>query len=562
MPVSLRYTASGASDPGLHRHVNEDRFHCDPLRGVFFVVDGVGGHAAGERAAEIAREVLSTRLARGIGRAETRLRQAITAANNEILRQASSKLEWNGMTCVLTACVVDDRDIVVGHVGDTRLYKLRQGRIDKLTRDHSPVGEREDEQELSELEAMRHPRRNEVYRDVGSELHAVADSGFVDVFRVPFEPDAALLLCSDGLTDCVTTGVIANVIEDLAGDPESVTQGLINAANRAGGKDNVTVVYVEGAQFVRGEETRELPQRREVATAHATSREAARDGRDLPARGRSRWRLLALVTLLLVTLGLSAYAVRDRLPPVGIAGSPSPGPRQFIVTAASSIGSALNQARPGDEILVEAGEFRERLSLRSGVRVRSRVPRAASIRLPGGATESDVAVEAVDVTAAELSGFRILGDAATPLGTGVLVRNADVTLVDLEVTGAQQAAVEFAGGAGGTLLGSHIHDNPGAGLVIRSSASPRIANTFFRQNGTASHAPGAVFVEPDAQAGFHQNVFEGVPPASLAVPTGGGASTVLRDNVFVPQPAGPIGQGARGRRPSAPPARGQSRGPR
>src|SRR5437764_15398022 len=98
------------------------------------------------------------------------------------------------MACVLTVAVLDDGDVVVGHVGDTRLYKFRNGSLQKITRDHSPVGEREDARELSELEAMRHPRRNEVFRDVGSEPHHADDPDFIDVERMPFEPDAALLL--------------------------------------------------------------------------------------------------------------------------------------------------------------------------------------------------------------------------------------------------------------------------------------------------------------------------------------------------------------------------------
>ena len=97
---------------------------------------------------------------------------------------------------VLTALVLTEGTATIGHVGDTRLYKRRHGRIEKVTRDHSPIGEREDAKALSEFEAMRHPRRNEVYRDVGSEPHSPGDAEFVDVQEIPFEPDAALLLCS------------------------------------------------------------------------------------------------------------------------------------------------------------------------------------------------------------------------------------------------------------------------------------------------------------------------------------------------------------------------------
>ncbi len=130
------------------------------------------------------------------------------------------------MACVLTGRRDRDGRAIVGHVGDTRLYKLRRGRIEKVTRDHSPVGEREDARELSELEAMQHPRRNEVYRDVGSEPHEPGDPDFIDVQEIPFEPDAALLLCSDGLTDLVDSASInADRRGDRAGRPQQVVAG-------------------------------------------------------------------------------------------------------------------------------------------------------------------------------------------------------------------------------------------------------------------------------------------------------------------------------------------------
>src|SRR5207248_2268902 len=142
---------------------------------------------------------------------------------------------------------------VVGHVGDSRLYQIRGGEIRKITHDHSPVGEREDNQELTEAEAMRHPRRNEVFRDVGSEEHAPDDAGFIEVERIPFEPDSALLLCSDGLSDQVPSAGIRRAVERNAGHPEAAVRALIAAANHAGGKDNVTVVLVEGENFTATE---------------------------------------------------------------------------------------------------------------------------------------------------------------------------------------------------------------------------------------------------------------------------------------------------------------------
>src|SRR5918992_1875145 len=242
-------SAAGGTDAGLQREVNEDRYHVDEARGVFVVIDGIGGQAAGGKAADVALAMIRERLERETGPVPDRVREAITIANNEVYRLSSSRPEWDGMACVLTAAVVRDGTATIGHVGDTRLYKVRNGQIEKITRDHSPIGEREDARTLSEFEAMRHPRRNEVYRDVGSERHSPGDAEFVDVQQIPFEPDAALLLCSDGLSDLVDSTAILRTIGDLAGRPQDVARALIESAIAAGGKDNVTVVYVEGNRF-------------------------------------------------------------------------------------------------------------------------------------------------------------------------------------------------------------------------------------------------------------------------------------------------------------------------
>ena len=132
MTTAVRnFRAAGLTDVGAQRVVNEDRFHVDQDRGIFIVVDGVGGQAAGGRAADTALEIIRTRLADGSGASATRVREAIAAANNEIHRQASTRPEWRGMACVLTVAVIQDARAVIGHVGDTRLYKLHAGAIQK-----------------------------------------------------------------------------------------------------------------------------------------------------------------------------------------------------------------------------------------------------------------------------------------------------------------------------------------------------------------------------------------------------------------------------------------------
>src|SRR5690242_1720734 len=149
-----------ASDMGRVRKNNVDAWHIDADRGIFLVVDGIGGQAAGEKAAEIAVERVRARLERQTGTTEQRIREAIAMANNEIFRAARENPDWDGMACVLTLAVLDNGSAVIGHVGDSRLYLIRPGSIRKITHDHSPVGEREDAGEISENDAMRHPRRN------------------------------------------------------------------------------------------------------------------------------------------------------------------------------------------------------------------------------------------------------------------------------------------------------------------------------------------------------------------------------------------------------------------
>jgi serine/threonine protein phosphatase PrpC len=250
MGVVEKWKAGAATDPGRLRSDNQDRDYVDDERGVFLVVDGLGGHAAGDKAADTALEVIPAELARYNGDVRERIRGAIATANNRICDLASENEGWRGMACVLTLAVIEDDKVIVGHVGDSRLYLMWNGALRKLTSDHSPVGEREDRGELSEQEAMQHPRRHEVFRDVGSRRREPDDSEFVEMKEFLFKPDAAILLCSDGLSDLVTSAEMCEIIERYQGDPQKVARDLVDAANSAGGKDNVTAVFVAGGEFL------------------------------------------------------------------------------------------------------------------------------------------------------------------------------------------------------------------------------------------------------------------------------------------------------------------------
>ena len=305
MKTALGWRAGCASDPGLERGINEDRVLVDELRGLFLVVDGLGGHAAGETAAETAVRAIAEQFTTAGADLEQSIRIAIAGANNRIYELARTNELWSGMACVLTLAVVEDEHVSVGHVGDTRLYLFWNGNIRKITPDHSPVGEQEQEGELTEQEAMRHPRRNEVFRDVGSRPHQPDDPNFIEIRRFPFRPDAAMLLCSDGLSDALTSSQIAAVIEQYDGNPDTIAQELIRAANEAGGGDNISVVFVAGPEFL-GSRSSTLAGSR---PRHAVTR-AQKSG--------FSWRWTAMSAFWLLTgivLGMLLWAVLERIAP-------------------------------------------------------------------------------------------------------------------------------------------------------------------------------------------------------------------------------------------------------
>jgi len=503
--VKTGLKCAGASDPGLVRQNNEDAYHLDAERGIFLVVDGIGGQAAGEKAAEIAVERIRARLERQTGSAEQRIREAIAMANNEIVRAAKSRPDWKGMACVLTVAVLENGSVVVGHVGDSRLYKVRRGAIRKLTHDHSPVGEREDHGELTETEAMRHPRRNEVFRDVGSEEHAPEDPDFIEVLRVPFEPDSALLFCSDGLSDQVASEDIRRTAETHAGDPQRAVHELIDAANLAGGKDNVTALIVEGEQFT-------APAVRENRYNHPIW------------AGRAAFFFFGLVIA-----GAAGWFSRPwwQPPPVVIT------PRVLTVGMGgdfATIGEALDTARPGDTVEVRAGEYREQVKLKNGVVVRSQVPREAILRASpvGGGP----AVLAEDVKNAQLTGFRILGDAQLPLAAGIVLVNSGVEVDDTEISGAG-TGIEIRGAASPVLRADAIHDCSGEGILISGPSTPWLSHNSLERNGRAGVAAhdgarpslvGNVFEknalelgpDTDSKAAQEMNFFIDVKPARRA----------------------------------------------
>ena len=516
------------SDQGQQRSNNEDLYLVDEEQGLFVVVDGVGGQTAGEEAARIAVDAISDRFEDPAGDTEERIREAIALANNRIYQRTESQPELRGMACVLTLAVVEGRTVTIGHVGDSRLYQIRNGHMKKITLDHSPVGESEDHGELSETAAMAHPRRNEVYRDIGSEPHQPGDVGFIDIFRTSLPYDAALLLSSDGLTDMLTRDQMLRIIASYDGDPHRIARDLVTAANEAGGKDNITVIFVPGMNFGasrRDSVTRRLPEAAgtapppaagayPVVAAHpaepvlrvpapalppalSASPRRARPYRELMLR----WRWLIAVAVLLL-LAVPAWMFRRSWMPIV-----QLGPATLHVGAGrefDSIAAALTAAHQGDRILVSPGVYRENVNLKSGVALISSEPRKAEIHAGG------IAVAAESVNDSRIDGFRILPAAIGDLEIGMQAQDASLRIENCDISRAAQAGVSIGGRSTVDLRGNFIHDNAAAGVRIADANTPNMQANRICDNGQdivplspladAANTTGSCAAAPDARS--------------------------------------------------------------
>jgi PPM family protein phosphatase len=221
------------SDTGRQRRDNEDSaFARAP---VFVVADGMGGAQAGEVASRIAVEAFEQGLPDG-GSPEERLASRAREANRRIHELSQTERERHGMGTTLTAVYLDDATVSIAHVGDSRAYLFRDGVLQRLTKDHTLVGALVDEGKLTEEQAAEHPQRSIITRALGPEPTVE-----VDTWTYPVRAGDVLLLCSDGLTSMISdddvTAVMAGT-DDLA----VAAQRLIDGANAAGGRDNITVV--------------------------------------------------------------------------------------------------------------------------------------------------------------------------------------------------------------------------------------------------------------------------------------------------------------------------------
>ena len=235
----LRSAAS--THVGMRRQANEDRYAIVPELGLYLVADGMGGHKAGQVASQLAAEgsirAIDALQGASVSLAE-RLRHAVSCANREIFTAAQAKPELSGMGTTFVGMLFGGERLALAHVGDSRAYLLRQGRLRGLTDDHSIVGELLRRHEISEADAAQHPHRHVLTRALGVRPRTEPDLAEM----TPQEGDV-FILCSDGLTGHVDDGEIAERVgaqEDL----QAAANDLVDAANAEGGQDNITVLLV------------------------------------------------------------------------------------------------------------------------------------------------------------------------------------------------------------------------------------------------------------------------------------------------------------------------------
>jgi protein phosphatase len=250
--------AFGKTDVGRRRKLNEDTFLLDPETHLYAVCDGMGGHNAGEVASQMAIETLHSFICKSdrekeitwpfgldadLSFAANRLKTAIRLANRKVFRAADNREDYTGMgTTVVAALVWDDEGVLratIGSAGDSRCYMLRAGVLRQVTQDDSWVSTAWAQGILSADELERHPFRNVITKAVGAK-----DSLELDMLDEQLQPGDLLLICSDGLHGMINDDAILATLGDGSAPLEDLASRLIEAANEAGGRDNVSVLLL------------------------------------------------------------------------------------------------------------------------------------------------------------------------------------------------------------------------------------------------------------------------------------------------------------------------------
>ncbi len=293
---------SERTDVGRQRQANEDSYLARaPL---FVVADGMGGAQAGEVASLTAIQAFQGGLPQG--NPEEAIERTIATANRNIHDQAHSDASLSGMGTTITVAVVDadSERVVIGHVGDSRAYRLRDGIIQRLTKDHSLVEEMRRRGQITEEQAEDHPQRSIITRALGPEPEVQAD-----LATIPSEPGDIFLLCSDGLTTMIGDEKIREILMG-ATTLDAAARTLVDEANRAGGRDNITVIVFQVEDPVNP-----LPRDEHPTLARSGAARRARRGEEVAAKPKRRGKVVAGVlgvcAILLLLVGGLFYATRQ-----------------------------------------------------------------------------------------------------------------------------------------------------------------------------------------------------------------------------------------------------------
>lgn len=242
----LKIVIHGITDVGQSREHNEDAISWDTRIGLALLADGMGGHNAGEVASILAVDSIKTSLAdvvtpeivaSGVVDYKEAMVDAISFANREINEQSLENPEYAGMGTTLVAVLFLNHSVIYAHVGDSRIYRLRSSKLQRLTSDHSLVQEMIDNGYLSDEEAQESTSRNLITRALG-----ISDEVEVDIAEQDTEIGDIYLLCSDGLTDLVSDPEINSAIMQHRDDLELASRILVDMANQKGGTDNISIV--------------------------------------------------------------------------------------------------------------------------------------------------------------------------------------------------------------------------------------------------------------------------------------------------------------------------------
>jgi len=236
------------TDRGLIREINEDSYNviegCAKTPYAFIVADGMGGHNCGEIASRAAVEYISNYISSESGSIfikkghEANLKKLVEDANSAVYRKSLENAEASGMGTTLTMALISGSAMTVAHVGDSRLYMVRDGKMKQLTEDHSYIEELVKKGSLTRKEAENHPRKNIITRAIGCmpELE-------VDILSLTIEKDDIFILCTDGLTNMLGEDAIYETVKD--NNPDLSCSLLVEAAKKQGGEDNITVIVIK-----------------------------------------------------------------------------------------------------------------------------------------------------------------------------------------------------------------------------------------------------------------------------------------------------------------------------